>query len=111
MATNSEPDKYMPVACTLSDAERGSREATLLSEFRKDVTAVEELPNGYAFHIRGDQERLMLIGELIALERECCQFLTFQLVAEPKLGPVVLSLTGPEGTKQFLEAAFLQRSR
>ena len=44
-----------------------------------------------------------MIAEMIVAERECCPFLTFELVAQPNMGPVIVSVTGPAGTKDFLK--------
>ena len=41
---------------------------------------------------------------MIDAERQCCRFLQFELSIAPDLGPLALTLTGPEGTQQFLEA-------
>ena len=43
---------------------------------------------------------------MIEAERRCCRFLQFELNVGPDLGPLTLTLTltGPEGTQQFLEA-------
>ena len=38
----------------------------------------------------------------IDAERRCCRFLRFRLTVEPDEGPMVLELTGPEGTRDFL---------
>jgi hypothetical protein len=40
---------------------------------------------------------------MIVAERECCLFLTFELVAQPSMGSVIVSVTGPAGTKDFLK--------
>lgn len=97
----------LPVICSLSDAEKREREATLLARFRSGVIAVEELGDGYSFRVPGSSEWLVLVAELMIAERECCPFLTFQLIAEPQMGAVNLRITGPEGTKEFLRAAFV----
>jgi hypothetical protein len=47
-------------------------------------------------------EMLAAACELIAVERQCCQFLTFELTAEPGLGEIRLRLSGPPGTPEFL---------
>jgi hypothetical protein len=73
----------VPVACCLTNAELREREATLLAQFRSAVIETEELRDGYAF-------------------RECCPFLTFELVAQPNMGSVIVSVTGPAGAKEFL---------
>jgi hypothetical protein len=93
-----------PVACCLSDAELRKREATLLAQFKSALTATEELPDGYAFRIPGEKTWLALATDLIAAERECCPFLTFQLTAEPNMGALTIRITGPEGTKEFLKS-------
>jgi hypothetical protein len=93
----------MPIACRLSDPELRKREATLLSRFKSSVLSTEELRDGYAFGILGDKEEMVLVCELILAERECCPFLTFELTAQPNMGPVSVRVTGPSGTKDFLK--------
>jgi hypothetical protein len=93
----------MPVACCLTSAELRERERTLLAQFRSAVIGTEELPNGYAFRVPGDRKSIATIAEMIVAERECCPFLTFEFVAQPSMGPVVVRVTGPAGTKDFLK--------
>jgi hypothetical protein len=97
----------IPVACCLSDARFREREATLIAQFKSVVIASEELPDGYAFRIPGDKQSIAAVADLIVVERECCPFLTFELAAQPNMGPVKLRLTGPLGTKDFLRTVFL----
>jgi hypothetical protein len=68
------------------------------------VTATEELPDGYAFRLPGEKGWLALVADLIIAERECCPFIKFELVAEPKIGPLTIRMTGPQGTKEFLKS-------
>lgn len=96
----------LPVACSLSDAELRQREQKLLAQFRAVVTAIEELPEGYAFTLPGDERSIALAAELIAAERECCLFLTFELLARPNQGPVILRVTGLDGAKEFVKTIF-----
>jgi hypothetical protein len=49
-------------------------------------------------------DTLSLIATIIDAERQYCRFLQFELSVGPDLGPLILTLTGPEGTGQFLEA-------
>jgi hypothetical protein len=96
----------MPIACGLTSAEQREREATLLTKFRSAVIEIEELPNGYAFRVPGDGKRVSMIADLIVAERECCPFLTFELVAQPRMEPVIVRVTGPAGTKDFLKTVW-----
>jgi hypothetical protein len=93
----------IPIACRLSDPEFRQREATLLAQFKSAVLSTKELPDGYAFRILGDKQKMVLVCELILAERECCPFLTFELTAMPNMGPVSVRFTGPRGTKDFLK--------
>ena len=94
------------VACCLSDAELRKRAATLLARFESAVIAAEELPDGYVFRVPGDKKWMGVVWEAIVAERECCPFLTFELTAQPNMGPVNVRVTGPVGTKDFLKAIF-----
>ena len=91
-----------PMACSLTTLEFCDREATLLAQFRSAVIATEELQEGYAFRLPGDGAWIRLIAELIVAERECCPFLTFEVAALPNMGPVMVRVIGPAGTKEFL---------
>ena len=91
-----------PIACSLTTVELRDREATLLAQFRSAVIETEELQEGYAFRLPGDGEWIGLIAELIVAERECCPFLAFEVAAAPDMGPVIVRVTGPAGTKEFL---------
>ncbi len=96
----------IPVACCLTSAELREREATLFAQLRSAVIGTEELRDGYAFHVPGDGKLVALVGEMIMAEWECCPFFTFELVAQPGMGPVVVRVTGPAGTKDFLKTVF-----
>jgi len=96
----------LPIACSLTTAELRSREATLLAEFKSAVMEIEELPEGYAFHLPGDGKSIRLMAELIVAERECCPFLTFELTALPNPGVAMVRITGPAGTKEFLRTVW-----
>jgi hypothetical protein len=93
----------VPIACRLSDPELRKRETALLAQFKSGVLSTEELPDGYAFRILGDKKGMELVCELILAERECCPFLTFELTAQPNMGPVNLRATGPDGSKEVLK--------
>jgi hypothetical protein len=93
----------IPLACCLSDAELFKRKATVIAQFNSAVIATEELPDGYTFHVFGDKKGIAVVAELIVAERECCPFLTFELTAQPNIGPVSVRVTGPAGTKDFLK--------
>jgi hypothetical protein len=94
------------VACCLPDVELRKRVATLLARFESAVIATEELSDGYVFRLPGDKKWMGTVCEAIVAERECCPFLTFELTAQPNMGPVSVRVTGPAGSKKFLKTIF-----
>jgi len=99
----------MPIACCLTSAKLREREATLLAQFRSAVIETEELPDGYAFRVPGNGESIAVIAEMIVAERKCCPFFTFELLAQPNMGPVIVRVTGPAGVKEFVKSTLCKR--
>ena len=92
-----------PIACSLTTVELRDRQAKLLAQFRSAVIETQELRDGYAFHLPGEDKWIRLTVELIAAERECCPFLTFEVTtALPNMGSAIVRVTGPAGAKEFL---------
>lgn len=95
----------MPVACApfaLTTAER-ARSRELREALGAAVDQVEETPTGYTYQFR-TAEVFRLLAEWIPLERRCCPFLSFDVRWRPGDAQPVLALSGPEGTKAFLQA-------
>ena len=97
------------IACNLSafTAQQAERHRALVDALRTQVQTMREAKNGWAFELCSDAEVCRQAMEFATLERLCCPFLTLQLELAPAGGPLTLTLTGPEGTKEIL-ADFLQ---
>jgi hypothetical protein len=91
-----------PVACLLSEPELRERRRTVLADFKAARLEVRDLADGYAFRFAPSSQQLTALAELIDLERRCCPFLRFRLIAEPAGGPLWLEMTGPAGTREML---------
>ena len=76
----------LPVACTLTPEALRARREGLRLQFA---------PSG---------ETIALIAQAVDAERHCCRFLRFGITVEPNGGPVFLDLTGPSGTRDFVNA-------
>jgi hypothetical protein len=96
----------LPIACNLTDPEFRERRAELLHTFQGAVLETKELGDGYAYRFSSETTWIAELAKLMAMERECCPFLQFNLRLEPADGPIWLELTGPEGTKDFLLGMF-----
>jgi hypothetical protein len=64
------------------------------------------LEAGCRLRFRSEAGLLPRLAEFIEQERRCCPFLHFALTAAPSDGPIHLTITGPEGTSEFLREAF-----
>ena len=96
----------LPVACNLMPAELQERRRNVLSKVLSALTETTELENGFQYRLRSEGELISELGKLIELEHRCCPFLTFRLTVEPGGGSVLLEMTGPQGTKEFLLEVF-----
>jgi hypothetical protein len=100
-----DADSAAPLACVpgaIPEAERPAHFALIAELFGGAVRERRELADGYAF--RFAPERLDGVMRFVANERLCCPFLEFGITVSPADGPVWLRLTGPEGTRAFLDA-------
>ena len=73
---------------------------------RESVQARTELPNGYDFKLNAKSITLPEAAEWIAMERQCCPFLTLQITATGNRQTWSLTLTGPTGVKALLQTEF-----
>ena len=97
----------IPIACDPGAIPVEARAAHLTHATQLLADAVskrQELQDGYAFHFCADQYAEVVA--FIAHERLCCPFFHFSLDVPPVQGPLVLQITGGEGVKAFLQAAF-----
>lgn len=92
----------IPIACSLSARELGERKGEN-EELLAGIEEINELEHGYALRFAGNAEQIPRLLQFIMQERACCPFFTFELRFEAQNGPVWLSLSGPDGTKQFLQ--------
>lgn len=99
--TNSAP----VLACAPNAIASGDRQAHFgMAKELLHQRALERvaLPNGYA--IRFPSDALEAVTRLAANERKCCPFLRFELTFGPESAPLWLRMTGPEGTRDVLDA-------
>ena len=89
------------IKCKLTTPELQKRKATVIADLKSQVLGKRELPNGYSYQFDGSDVNLDKLNEFIKTERLCCDFFTFQLNIEEE--SAILSITGPDGVKQFLQ--------
>ena len=108
MTTSDSSAPATPLACipgAIPQAERASH-FELLARLGARAREKREVPDGYVYGFdAGDFDDL---ARWIANERRCCPFLRFAIELEPDGGPIRVRLTGPPGTRAFLDVEFPQ---
>jgi hypothetical protein len=97
------PDLNLPIICTLSETDLRERRRNVLDYVRTLARGVRPLPDGFAYEFAFDPETLAALARVVALEHECCRFLTFKLIVGAGDGPMNLEVTGPPGAKALIE--------
>lgn len=95
----------LPIVCTLPDRELQERRDGLLAQLVACATDRRFTEDGASFEFATSDEVTALLTQVLAAERQCCRFLRFRVTFEPDLGPITLEITGPGGTREFLEGA------
>jgi hypothetical protein len=93
----------LPIACTLNPDERQTRGDELLTGRAQAALERQPIENGLRLVFSGEAALIPRITDTIVAERHCCRFLRFDASFEPDNGPITLTVTGPAGTRDFLE--------
>jgi hypothetical protein len=104
------PPSDVPLACipeAIPATERPAHFALLARLFGEGARERRELADGYAFRFEADA--LDDVARFVANERRCCPFLAFTLDLAPEGGPLWLGITGPAGTRAFLDVELPRR--
>lgn len=99
---HSDRTVELPVVCTLTPATIATRKAGLLRGLVRQAEGREDTADGMRLRLPSDA--LSAVVAAVDAERQCCRFLRFQVTVEPDRGPIWLLLTGPPGTREFLDA-------
>jgi hypothetical protein len=92
----------LPIVCTLTPETVAARKADLLPRLVRRAEDRQEIADGLRLRLPADALADLLTT--VDAERQCCRFLRFEITVEPDLGPIWLSLSGPRGTREFLNA-------
>lgn len=88
------PIMETPIACSLTEAQLAERRLTVLDSVRDAVVKTVRLPDGYAYDFSKSAIILERVQQLVTLERQCCGFLTFEVLLTND--SIRLKITGPE---------------
>jgi hypothetical protein len=94
-----------PIACVpgaIPSEERAAHFVLARRLFAEVAESREPLPDGYVFRLPADA--LGSVAQFVANERKCCPFMRFEIVVSAESDSIVLRMTGPEGTRNILDA-------
>lgn len=91
------------VTCKLTTPELQQRKKTIIAELKNLVLERKETATGAVYKFEGSDNNIDLLASFIKTERLCCGFFTFNLTVGNDESFVWLELSGPEGTKEFIE--------
>ena len=91
------------LTCKLTTPELQQRKKTVIAELKSQVLEKVETDQGFKYKFDGSDKMLDLLNSFIKTERLCCEFFVFNLTASSNTKFTWLELSGPEGTKDFIE--------
>ena len=91
-----------PIACKLTTPELQKRKETVIAHLKKLLITKRELENGFRYQFPGDDASLDTLTAFIKTERLCCDFFQYALSIGKESQSLQLTLTGPEGAKDFI---------
>ena len=97
----------IPIACRLTDEDQRHRREELSRSLFSGREDARELDDGYEFVFPGGAVWAEKLVSFVVSERECCPFLTFEILFESGGGPVSLRVRGPEGAREFIREEFV----
>lgn len=92
-----------PIACTLTAADLADRQQAWL-KVGTYGTRASEIPGGLAFTFRAVPGVDESLRELVRLEAECCEWMTFALDQSPDTVIMTISGAGEEGERGVRES-------
>ena len=92
----------LPIICALSEEQLQQRRRELLDRVKTSAISARELPDGYAYEFPPDPDTVAMLARLIALEQDCCRFLTFKISLVAEQDAAILEVTGPPKAKSLI---------
>lgn len=105
----SQNDSERPVACTLSEEERGDRSEAVRSLLISHYGGYEERENGLDLRFEGTDESPRAVAQFVSNELQCCSFADYEIAVSPPYEETVLTVTGPEGTREVFREGLVDR--
>ena len=105
----SQNDSAREVTCTLTEERETERSEEGQSLLVSHYVGYEEHKNGLDIRFEGTDESLQAVAQFTSDELQCCSFATYDITVSPPYEETVLTVTGPEGTRQMFREGLVER--
>jgi hypothetical protein len=100
------PSDDTPIACDLSALDDPERHKTETESLFGDCEEIRVVSDGVALHFPGTMDYAERLLTFIGRERQCCPFLTFELIFEPENRGLWLVLGGNNAAAAYIQDQF-----
>jgi len=106
----SQNDATGDVECTIDrNQELPAREERIKSNLAPHYEGYEESEESLSVRFEGTDETLTAVAQFVANELLCCSFAEYDLSVSPPYDETVLTMSGPDGTRDMFREGFVGR--
>lgn len=105
----NQNDTSREVACTLTEEQERERSEEVRSHLITTYLGFEESDDGVTIRFDGADESLLAVAEFTWAELQCCAFAEYEITVTPPYEETVLTITGPDGTRQLFRDGLVNR--
>ena len=105
----SQNDSAREVACTLTEEQEAERSEEVRELLISHYLGYQESEDGLGIRFEGTDESLRALAQFTADELQCCSFAEYEIAVSPPYEETVLTVTGPEGTRQMFQEGLVER--
>lgn len=102
-------DSAREVSCTLTPEQAAHRSTDVQSRLVARYIGFEEHDDGVAIRFEGTDDALLAVAEFTSNELECCSFAEYEITVSSPYEEMVLTVTGPEGTREMFREGLVDR--
>lgn len=103
------PSEDTPIACDLTVLDNQKRHKSHAAKLFGEREEVRKVPGGVALRFPGTMEYAERVLDFISRERQCCPFLTFEVIFEPEERGVWLFLGGGSEAESYIQSQFREK--
>lgn len=105
----SQKDSTRDVTCTLTEEQEAKRSADVQSLLISHYSGYKAPEDSLEIRFEGTDESLQAVSQFISAELQCCSFAEYEITVSPPYEETVLTITGPEDTRQLFREGLVER--